>query len=317
MFVFLFDFLLQTMSSNANIPRYIARKSTVSRSLPSKPPIVINRSLIVLPDIETEEVITFDDREEIVVELIDDLLTRIDQDLQASFQSEMSVDSDEEESSCPCTCSCHQNPNATNQSDQLDDLLRFEQALEQTRHEEQAQRAKKNTQLLQLLKQQHDELMNFYLKQIQIQKIDREQQTSPIAQRHFQGQTDTVAPVPPAPPVRLIRPPTSPHSFSSAFLTPISTIGPSLQDLIPCLTTVRRSIARPTTATNRSLDIVDLTEEDEDNNEQDPQKRKSNQRSAGSTNRNASASPAAPCQVHRSTKAADHRDDESIFRFQS
>ena len=294
-------FLLQTMSTSSNLPRYIARKSTVSRSLPAKPPLVVERSFFILPDIETEEVIMLDDQEEIVAGLIDDLLTRIDSELQMSFQSEMSVDSDEEEpSSCRCTCSCHQNLNGTNRSDHLDDLLRFEQALEHTRQEEQAQRTKKNTQLLQLLKEQHGDLMTFYLKQIRIQKIDREQQTSPIAQRHFQGQTDSVAPVPPVVVRPPVRPPTSPRSFSNPFLTPISTIGPSLQQLIPCLTTVPRSITRPTTTMSRSQDVVDLTEEDEDLNEEDPQRRKSTQRSA------------APCQVGRSTATMGHLEDESI-----
>ena len=247
----------------------------------------MEQPMIVLPDIEDEQIIFVEDREEIITDLINDLLYRIENELQTSFQSEMSIDSNDEDSSSSCICTCHRNSDANvkTRSTDFDDLLRFQQALEQTRLEEQLERTKKNSKLLQLLKDQHDDLMKFYLKQIQIKKIDREQQTSPIEQRNFHGQTDSFVSPLPIHPIRPIRPSTPTRSFPNTFLTPISTIGPSLQDLIPCLTTIPRSVLRPTTTTtmNKSHDIVDLTEDDEDK-EAEQQKRKSNQRSIPSTN---------------------------------
>ncbi|CAF1352884.1 unnamed protein product [Adineta ricciae] len=183
-----------------------------------------------------------------------------------------------------CTCQCHHNaPNSTA------DYLLFEQALRQTRQEQQQERSLNNNRLIQTLKRQHQELMTFYQRQLYINKIDREQQTIQINHNDTQIQTDisTIQPTisksntlqangkhstpntkaPAAVPVR---------PFNS-FLTPIRTKGPSLQQLIPCLTTTTTSttttitnkismIKKPATVPIISQDVVDLTEEDDDDN---------------------------------------------------
>jgi hypothetical protein len=86
-----------------------------------------------------------------------------------------------------CSCSCHQT--AVNSSDLLsnDEYLRFEQALQQLRQEQQLE--KYNTypitsRLLRAFKDQHDGLMNLYEKHIPTKKIDREQQTSITNDEH-------------------------------------------------------------------------------------------------------------------------------------
>ena len=76
-----------------------------------------------------------------------------------------------------------------------DEYLLFEQALQQTRQEqeqEQQQQAFASNRLLQTLKQQHEELMTFYQKQIQTTRVDREQQTIDVAHQDFQIQTDLI-----------------------------------------------------------------------------------------------------------------------------
>ena len=85
----------------------------------------------------------------------------------------------------PCTCQCHYNaPNSTA------DYLLFEQALRQTRQEQQHERSLNNNRLIQTLKRQHQELMTFYQRQLYINKIDREQQTTQINHNDTQIQTD-------------------------------------------------------------------------------------------------------------------------------
>lgn len=76
-----------------------------------------------------------------------------------------------------------------------DEYLLFEQALQQTRQEqeqEQQQQAFATNRLLQTLKQQHEELMTFYQKQVQTKRIDREQQTISVGHQDFQIQTDLI-----------------------------------------------------------------------------------------------------------------------------
>jgi hypothetical protein len=66
----------------------------------------------------------------------------------------------------------------------------FEQALRQTRQEQQQEQSLNNNHLMQILKRQHQELMNSYHRQLHINKIDREQQTIHINQHDSQIQTD-------------------------------------------------------------------------------------------------------------------------------
>lgn len=69
----------------------------------------------------------------------------------------------------------------------------FEQALKQTRQEQQQQeQAFNNNHLIQTLKRQHQELLNLYHRQLSINKIDREQQTVRINQHDSQIQTDLI-----------------------------------------------------------------------------------------------------------------------------
>ncbi|CAF0742129.1 unnamed protein product [Adineta steineri] len=200
-----------------------------------------------------------------------------------------------------CTCQCHQ---TISNAQSANEYLQFEQALRQTRQEQQQDRSLNNNRLIQTLKRQHEDLMNFYQKQLYKSKIDREQQTTKINQHDSQIQTDISTIQQQPPPPQNLRPTTlqingkhsTPNSKGppatsirpfNSFLTPIRTTGPSLQQLIPCLTTT--STATTTTLTNKtalvkkttlvaatnpqpsilpttSHDIVDLTEEDDDNN---------------------------------------------------
>ncbi|CAF1209048.1 unnamed protein product [Rotaria sp. Silwood1] len=207
-----------------------------------------------------------------------------------------------------CACQCHQIATNSIIINPTNEYLLFEQALKQTRQEEQQKQSINNNHLVQTLKLQHQDLINFYHKQINLNKIDREQQTNQINQHDSQIQTDLTpiqqqqqqnpksniyvyvnginsVPIPKVIPATTLRP------FNS-FLTPIRTTGPSLQQLIPCLTTtntattitltnktsiVKKVMSIPTinshpsppvtTSTSAtSHDIVDLTEEDDDNN---------------------------------------------------
>ena len=94
-----------------------------------------------------------------------------------------------------CHCECHQ---STRTMTSTDAYLLFEQALQQTRLEQ--EQAFAASRLLQTLKQQHEELLSFYQKQVQTEKIDREQQTISVHRQDFQIQTDLITK--PVPPVR-------------------------------------------------------------------------------------------------------------------
>ena len=58
--------------------------------------------------------------------------------------------------------------------------------------QEQQQHAFATNRLLQTLKQQHEELMTFYQKQVQTKRMDREQQTISVGHQDFQIQTDLI-----------------------------------------------------------------------------------------------------------------------------
>lgn len=94
------------------------------------------------------------------------------------------------DSSHHCTCECHKSISPLN-----NEYFLFEQALKQTRLEQQNEKFLNNNRLIQTLKRQHDELINIYQqnknqKQISIKKIDREQQTIKFNSHDSQIQTD-------------------------------------------------------------------------------------------------------------------------------
>ncbi|CAF4371460.1 unnamed protein product [Rotaria socialis] len=193
-----------------------------------------------------------------------------------------------------CACQCHQKTSDSAIVTTEDDYFQFEQALQQSREEEEQKNSINNNRLLQTLKRQHQELLNFYQKQLNTNKVDREQQTVQINQHDSQVQTDLTTnqqqiPKPnvafqkfngttPLVPARMLSTPIM-RPYSS-FITPIRTTGPSLQQLIPCLSTI--GLATGMTLTNKKVitntiihtqppplltkshDIVDLTEEEED-----------------------------------------------------
>lgn len=74
-------------------------------------------------------------------------------------------------------------------SNPTSEYVLFEQALRQTRQEQQ-QRSLDNNHLIQTLKRQHQELLTLYHQQIHVNKTDREQQTIQISQHDSQIQTD-------------------------------------------------------------------------------------------------------------------------------
>ncbi len=170
-------------------------------------------------------------------------------------------------------------------SNPTNEYLLFEQVLRQTRQEQQHERSLDNNHLIQTLKRQHQELVTLYHRQIHINKTDREQQTMQINQHDSQIQTDLstiqVNGTHSTPNLKGSTS-TAPRPFNS-FLTPIRTTGPSLQQLIPCLTTT--TTGTTTTVTNKTgmmkkmttansytspipattHDFVDLTEDDDNN----------------------------------------------------
>ncbi|UJR26593.1 hypothetical protein I4U23_007913 [Adineta vaga] len=92
-----------------------------------------------------------------------------------------------------CTCHCHKPVSPHN-----DDYLLFEQALKQTRQEQQQQKLLNSNCLIQTLKRQHEELINLYQqnknqKSFSPTKIDREQQTLKLNVHDSQMQTDVVS----------------------------------------------------------------------------------------------------------------------------
>ena len=91
-----------------------------------------------------------------------------------------------------CTCQCHKSNLVLN-----NDYHQFEQALKQTRLEQQQERLLDSNRLIQTLKRQHEELLNIYqqnksLKSINRTKIDQEQQTTKLHQYDSEIQTDLI-----------------------------------------------------------------------------------------------------------------------------
>ena len=170
-----------------------------------------------------------------------------------------------------CNCQCHQsilNSNPTNE------YLLFEQALRQTRQEQQNERSLDNNHLVQTLKRQHQELVTLYHRQIHINKTDREQQTMKINQHDSQIQTDLstnqksnnhLNGTHSTPNLKSSTTTTTGQRPFNSFLTPIRTTGPSLQQLIPCLKTTTTTNSHSSSIPATKHDFVDLTEEDEDN----------------------------------------------------
>ena len=144
-----------------------------------------------------------------------------------------------------------------NELDDDDDYELFEEALREARHEEEREAIlNSNNGLMKLLQQQHQEVMNFYQKQFTVDRVDREQQTDAAVQV-LQFVSTPKRPSPPSMPAR-------PYA---SFLTPIRTVGPSLQQLIPCLSTVpaAKMLTHRAAPVSLSHDLVDLTEEDDNN----------------------------------------------------
>ncbi len=92
-----------------------------------------------------------------------------------------------------CTCQCHQSTSNSLSTNPSNEYLLFEQALRQTREEQQHERSLNNNHLIQTLKRQHQELLDLYHRQLSINKIDREQQTNHINQNDSQIQTDLIS----------------------------------------------------------------------------------------------------------------------------
>ncbi|CAF3642984.1 unnamed protein product [Rotaria sordida] len=202
--------------------------------------------------------------------------TSMESDQQSSILSQFDIIEPEESISTShahlCTCQCHQTTSNSVIINPTNEYILFERILQQTRQEEQEKQIlNNNNRLLQTLKHQHQELMNFYQKQTNINKIDREQQTIHIDQQDSQIQTDSttiqqqqnsksnvyvyVNGINPVPTPKIF-PTTNPRPFNT-FLTPIRTTGPSLQQLIPCLTTT--NTASTITLTNKISIIKKIT----------------------------------------------------------
>ncbi|CAF3658534.1 unnamed protein product [Rotaria sordida] len=110
--------------------------------------------------------------------------SQIDDDL-VEFQETSNNDD-----SPTCTCQCHKSNSPLN-----NEYFLFEQALKQARLEQQQESSLTNNRLIQTLKRQHEELINIYQqnkiqKQVNLTKIDREQQTIKLHQHDSQVQTD-------------------------------------------------------------------------------------------------------------------------------
>lgn len=211
-------------------------------------------------------------------------------------QTPMDVQSDSI-SNASCTCQCHLSSDALN-----NEYLLFEQALRQTRLEQEQEKSLKNNPLIQTLKRQHEELMSFYQQNKKftraqpVPKIDREQQTSKIPSHDSEIQTDligstpsttkpsvqssslpvstsaaTTTPLPPARPQStnsssIGRPRLSTNSKTNGITTTTSSPVPSPSQTSPNAKKPTVPPAPPaTTATTRvAHDVVDLTEEDEE-----------------------------------------------------
>ena len=162
-----------------------------------------------------------------------------------------------------CACQCHQ-------SDQLltNDYLLFEQALKQTRFEQ--EKLVNKNRLIQTLKRQHDELMQIYQqnkhqKQHQT-KIDREQQTVQFDRYDSPVQTDTT----PLLAQKKIstyqqpKPNTTKSPTTSAFQPFISRFTSNSSSPLSLPAPPLPAPAVIVTNTNNSHEIVDLTEEDDE-----------------------------------------------------
>ncbi|CAF1300568.1 unnamed protein product [Rotaria sp. Silwood1] len=217
-----------------------------------------------------------------------------------------------------CTCQCHKSNSPLN-----NEYFLFEQALKQARLEQQQERSLTNNRLIQTLKRQHEELINIYQqnkiqKQINLTKIDREQQTIKLNQHDSQVQTDFTtinnSKISPKQQKSLIIPTLTSHTTNhnnatltatrnynnttyNSIQTSSSSSTSSLQQIIPRLsanaiatTTITNKTSTVTTksaivtnsqattslppppplpavsSTATPHDVVDLTEEDEDDN---------------------------------------------------
>ncbi|CAF4811231.1 unnamed protein product, partial [Rotaria socialis] len=129
---------------------------------------------------------------------LEDETTPMESDQPATNLSRSRIDDDiveleetpSNDNSHTCTCRCHK-PNSPHNNE----YIQFEQALKQARLEQQQERSLNNNRLIQTLKRQHEELLNIYqqnksLKQFNLTKIDREQQTTKLSQNDSQVQTD-------------------------------------------------------------------------------------------------------------------------------
>lgn len=106
-----------------------------------------------------------------------------------AHESILSADSTEHHSHS-CTCQCHKPISNSNS-----EYLLFEQALRQTRQDQQQERLLSSNRLIQTLKRQHEELLGLYQqnktqKSPTSAKIDREQQTVKLTTHDSQMQTD-------------------------------------------------------------------------------------------------------------------------------
>lgn len=91
-----------------------------------------------------------------------------------------------------CTCQCHQTTLNSSTVNTTTDYYLFEHTLKQIRQENEQEKILNNNRLLQTLKVQHQELINFYQSQLNLNKVDREQQTMPINQHDTQMQTESM-----------------------------------------------------------------------------------------------------------------------------
>lgn len=172
------------------------------------------------------------------------------------------------------------------------EYLLFEQALKQTRLEQQQEKSLANNRLIQTLKRQHEELVNIYQqsqKQTQKKTIDREQQTIKHRLHDTQMQTDIIT----MNQTKIFSPPKSTnnsHPNGSLTATRNHSISsnsnqPSPSTSSAAIKTATRlpnngktttttsatankttvpSLPLPTSTTVTSPDVVDLTEEDEE-----------------------------------------------------
>ncbi|CAF1286095.1 unnamed protein product [Adineta steineri] len=171
-----------------------------------------------------------------------------------------------------CTCQCHKPISSLNE-----EYLLFEQALKQTRLEQQQERVLNNNRLIQTLKRQHEELINIYQqnknqKLVNVTKIDREQQTLKLNSHDSQIQTDfitinnsKISLQQQQQQKSIVIPTTNNNGPQTATRTPntffnsvqTTTTNSTLTQLIPRLTT--NAIATTTTVTNKKSTVTTKT----------------------------------------------------------